>query len=104
LLHRLSDARDGRRRYAHNHFGVGIDLQYGLSLRECTVAVVLAGTDGIQLDVPVFGGHAFFYVLDPLILIRGAERPGDDYELAFTAEDLSGPVHQCIADALGRRL
>src|SRR4030095_12832009 len=43
-------------------------------------------------------------VHDPLVLIRRAQRPRDDRELARGAEQPRGLVGQAVRDAFGRRL
>ena len=49
-------------------------------------------------------GHSFLDERDPLVLIGGAQRAGDDRELALAAEQPRRLVGQRVANAFGRSL
>ena len=59
---------------------------------------------GHQLQLRILLRQPFFDVFDPLVLIRGAQRRGDDGKLAFVVEYSRSLVSQRVADALRRRL
>ena len=83
LPHRLGRARHRRRRDRHHQLHRRIDLQQRLRLGERLVAVVVARADRHQLQPGMLVREPLPDERDPLVLVRGAERAGDDRELAL---------------------
>jgi hypothetical protein len=68
-----------------------IDLEDSLGFGEGLVAVIIARADYRKLDAGVLFGKALLDEFDPLVLVGRAERPGNDGELAFTAQNALRP-------------
>ena len=86
LPHGFGRSGHGRRRNRHHELDGRIDTQDRLRLGERLVAVVVARANRRELQVRVLLGEPLPDVGDPLVLIRGAERAGDDRELATASE------------------
>src|SRR5262249_43649232 len=104
LAHGLRGARNGGRRDRHHELHRRIHAQDRLRLGERLVAVVVARPDRREHELRILLNEALADVRDPFVLVRRAERAGDDRELPLAAEQARGLVGEAVGDAFGRRL
>jgi len=81
-----------------------VNLEHSLRLGERPVTIPFARLNGDELHVRVLLGEPLLDVLDPLVLVGGAEARRDDRELALPTQDARRLVGECVADPLRRRL
>ena len=79
-------------------------LEHRLRLGEGSISVTIARLNRDELYLRIALREALADVLDPLVLIRGAQAGSDDRELAALPHDARGAVGERVADALGRCL
>src|SRR5262245_51904472 len=88
----------------HDQLRVRVYLEDCLGLGECAIAVPVARPDGDQLHLGVLLTEPGFDVLDPFVLVGGAQRSGDDCEFALTPQDPRRLVGERVSNSLRRGL
>src|ERR1041385_5436444 len=104
LPHRLARAGNCRGGNCHYQLYFRENTHDGLRFGERFVPIVIAGAHRSYFQTRIFFLHALADEGNPLVLVSGTERTGNDSELALTVEQARSLVGQGEADALRGRL